>query len=157
MVVSYDEFASAFLDKIREYDFLDMAEENRTEIIDSYMHRALSEFKKNRKYDFKSTKDDILREFNFSSEPESVRKSLEEDIDEIVNIVSDGMVLQWLKPFKNSQDLLENALNTRDFSTYSPAELLKQIRETYNEVKKEYIQEIREYSYNHMDLGELHL
>lgn len=156
MVISYDEFTIAFLDKIKEYEFLDMPEEDRTSIIDGYMHRAFTEFKKNRRYDFTSTRDDEQRQFDFSDFEEKIIESLESDLDELVNIVSDGMILQWLKPYKNNQELLENALNTRDFTTYSPAELLKQVRGAYNEVRKEYNQEIREYSYNHMKLEELH-
>ena len=81
----------------------------------------------------------------------------EEDIGEIVDIVSEGMVVQWLKPYVYRQELLENALNTRDFTTYSPAELLKQVRSAYNGVQKDYTQMIREYSYNHGHLTDLHL
>lgn len=157
MVISYDEFTMAFLDKIKEYDFLDMPEEDREAIIDGYMHRAFTDFKKNRHYDFSSTRNDELREFDFSEAEDDVKERLAEDLDELIHIVSDGMVMQWLKPFKNNQELLENALNTRDFTTYSPAELLKQVRGAYEATRKEYIQSIREYSYNHMDLGELHL
>lgn len=157
MVISYDEFTAVFLDKIKEYEFLDMEEDDRTAIIDGYMHRAFTEFKKNRKYDFTSTRDDEERQFDFSDFDEDIQNSLSEDLDELIDIVSDGMILQWLKPYRNNQEILENYLNTRDFTTYSPAELLKQVRTTYYEVKKEYTQSIREYSYNHMKLEELHL
>lgn len=157
MLISYDEFTSVFLDKIKEYEFLDMPEEDRTAIIDGYMHRAFTEFKKNRRYDFTSTRDDENRQFDFSGFDDKTLESLSEDLDELINIISDGMVLQWLKPYRDNQEILENYLNTRDFTSYSPAELLKQVRTTYYDVRKEYIQSIREYSYNHMKLEELHL
>lgn len=159
MVILYDQFTEAFLFKIKEYDFLDMPEEDRINIIDGFMMRAFTEFNKilkRRQYNFPAVKDDTLRQFDFSDEEEFVLEQLEEDINEIVNIISDGMVLQWLKPFLNNQELLENALNTRDFTTYSPAELLKQVKGAYQHTRKEYNQFIREFSYNHMDLGELH-
>ena len=155
-VVSYDIFTEAFLDKIKEYEFLNLLEYNRDKMIDGFMKRALSEFKKNRKYDFIKTKNDEERVFDFSEQPVAIQDGLDNDIDELVDIVSDGMVCQWLKSYKNNQELLENILNTRDFTSYSPAELLKQVRGTYNEAHKEFIQKIREYSYNHMDLGDLH-
>lgn len=156
MTISYDDFTASFLEKIREYEFLSIPEENRITIIDGYMQRALNSFKKSIGYDFFSTKDDANRLFDFREKSEKEKETLADDIDDIVDIVSDGMVLQWLKPFKNNQENLESVLNTRDFTTYSPAELLRQISGVYNETKKEYIQRVREYSYDHMDLGALH-
>ena len=156
MVVSYDEFTSVFLDKIREYEFLSMEEEIRTDIIDGYMIRAFTEFRKNCRYNFLGVADNTERQFDFGNEPQDVQDKLAGDLSEIVNIVTDGMCLQWMKPYKNNQEILENVLNTRDFTLYSPSELLKQVRATYKELSNEYKQEIREYSYNHMNLEELH-
>ena len=65
--------------------------------------------------------------------------------------------MQWMKPFVYKQENLENVLNTVDFSTYSPSELLLRVGNAYDGVKKDYIQMIREYSYNHGDLTELHI
>lgn len=149
MSISYDVFTNAFLSKITEFEFIHLVEENRTAIVDGYMKRAISAFKKNCKYDLAGTGDDELREF-------SVDVS-ESDIDELVDIVSEGMVVQWLKPYVYKQELLENAINTRDFQTYSPAELLMRVGNAYAKAQKDYTQMIREYSYNHGDLSDLHL
>lgn len=157
MTISYDKFVEAFLFKIREYDFLEMPEEGRTAIIDGFLKRAFVAFRKNCKWKFYSNSDDELREYNIETEDEEEDKKLIEDIDELVEIVSEGMVLQWLKPFLYNQELLENALNTRDFSTYSPAELLHRVKEVHDGTQKSYIQGIREYSYNHNNLTELHI
>lgn len=149
MSVSYDVFAGAFLSKILEYDFVHLEEEQRTSVVDGYMKRAISSFKKICKYDLTLTADDELREFAVDIE--------DEDIDEIVDIVSEGMIVQWLKPFTYKQENLELVLNTRDFTTYSPAELLMRIGNAYAKVQKDYVQMMREYSYNHGDLTDLHL
>lgn len=149
MAVSYDAFTGAFLSKISEYDFINIPNEDRTAIVDGYMKRAIQAFKKNCKYDLVSTGDDTVREFTVDI--------AYTDIDEIVDIVSDGMIVQWLKPLAYKQELLENALNTRDFTTYSPAELLHRVSEVYTKAQKDYIRAIREYSYNNGKLSELHL
>lgn len=149
MRVPYDIFTDAFLSKITEYDFIKLNEHDRTSIIDGYMKRAIAGFKKNCKYDLHSTGDDTIREFNIDIP--------DEDIDEIAEIISEGMVVQWLKPHVNKQELLENVLNTKDFSTYSPAELLLRIGNAYSDAKKTYTQLIREYSYNNGDLTDLHI
>ena len=67
------------------------------------------------------------------------------------------MLVQWLKPFVYKQELLENVLNTKDFTTYSPAELLMRVGNAYSKAQKDYTQKIREYSFNHGDLTDLHL
>ncbi len=149
MSVSYDVFTGAFLSKITEFDLYDLAEVIRQDIVDGYMKRAISSFKKICKYDLSTTSDDTQREFNVDIKDES--------LDEIVDIVSEGMIVQWLKPYVYKQELLENVMNTRDFSTYSPAELLLRVGNAYAKAQKDYTQMIREYSYNNGDLSELHL
>jgi len=148
MSVSYDVFAQAFLDKVTEYDF-PIKDYERNGMIDRYMKRAISEFRKICKYDFSTTADDVVREFDVDVEPE--------DIDELADIISEGMLTQWMKPYVYKQENLESALNTRDFTTYSPAELLRQIKEAYSSAKRDFTNMMREYSYNHGDLTDLHL
>lgn len=150
MSISYDYFTGAFLSKISEYEFIKLRQENRTAIIDDYMKRSFAAFKHNCNYDFFTTSDDETRTFDVDVE------NLVE-LDEIADIVSEGMVVQWLKPYAYKQDLLESILNTRDFTTYSPAELLKQVGSAYAKAQKDFTQMIREYSYNHGNLTELHL
>ena len=94
-------------------------------------------------------RDEELREFTDDFE--------ESDIDEIADILSEGMLVGWLKPYVYRQELLENVLNTNDFTTYSPAELLLRVGNAYSKAQKDYTQGIREYSFNHGDLTELHL
>lgn len=148
MNLSYDTFTAAFLAKISEYDLLEMHTSERQEVIDGYLKAAVSMFKKNCRVDLFTTQDDTSREFTVDV--------ADEDVDELVDIVSEGMVLQWIKPFLYRQENLENLLNTRDFTLYSPANLLLRIGEAHKQVKQDYIQMIREYSYNHGDLTVLH-
>lgn len=148
MSVSYDVFTGAFLAKVTEYDF-PIGSFERNEMVDGYMKRAIAEFKKICKYDLTSTADDIIREFHVEVAPE--------DMDELANIISEGMLAQWMKPYVYRQENLENVLNTRDFTSYSPAELLLRIKDTYSMVQRGFTNMMREYSYNHGDLTDLHL
>lgn len=149
MSVPYDIFISDFLDKITEFEFVKIQPDNREGILDGYMKRAFAAFRKNCKYDFFTTYNDDSREFDVDI-PEN-------DLSEISEIVSEGMIVQWLKPYLHSQELLQNMLNTRDFTTYAPQELLKQVGNAYAKAQKDFTQMIREYSYNHGDLTRLHL
>lgn len=149
MSISYDAFTGAFLSKISEFEFINLSDDNKQSIVDGFFNRAITAFKKNCKYDLSSAKNDEDRiiDLDFS----------DEDVEELVDIISEGMVVQWLKPYVYQQELLQNLLNTNDFTTYSPAELLLRVGNAYTKAQKDYTQMIREYSYNHNDLGELHL
>lgn len=149
MSVPYSAFIGAFLAKVSDFDFAELCEDDRVFIVDGFMKRAVSAFRKNCKYDLSSTGDDELRVFSVEIP--------EEDLDEIADIVSEGMLVQWMKPFVYKQELLENVLNTKDFTTYSPAELLLRVRNAYKDAQRDFTNKIREYSYNHGDLGGLHL
>ena len=149
MSVPYDMFTKAFLAKVNEYDFVTMDMFDRNDLVDGYMKRAISHFRHVCKYDLSTTSDDIVREFFVDIE--------EDDMDEILDIVSEGMVAQWMKPYVYKQDSLEIFLNTRDFTAYSPAEMLLRIGEAYRAVNRNFTNMMREYSYNHGDLSDLHL
>lgn len=148
MAVPYETFIGAFLSKITEFDFVNMADLERDSIVDGYMKRAISEFGKVCKYDLAATADDTAREFGIDVS--------DQDVDELADIISEGMLVQWMKPFVYKQENLESVLNTRDFTTYSPAELLMRIGNAYATAKSDFINMVREYSYNHGDLTDLH-
>jgi hypothetical protein len=149
MAVSYDVFINTFLSKITEYEFIKLDDKSAEEILDGFLKRAVSEFKAVCKYDLVNTRNDVLREFDIEIS--------DSDLDEIADIISEGMVVQWLKGYVNKQENLENVMNTRDFITYSPAELLMRVGNAYTQAKKDYTQMIREYSYVHGDLTTLHI
>ena len=149
MSVPYDKFTEAFLAKITEYDFVNMKDFERNNLIDGYMKRAIAAFRHINPYDLSSTADDNIREFNVDIPAE--------EIDELVDIISEGMLAQWMKPYTYKQENLEMALNTRDFTTCSPAELLNRISSAYAKVQKDFVSMMREYSYNHGDLTDLYL
>lgn len=148
-MVSYDVFIEAFLSKITEYKFLTLPEKNRTATVDGYLKRAVSEFRHNCEYDLFSTPNDKTREFEVDVGGA--------DLDELVQIISEGMVAEWMKQYQFNQDLLQNVLNTRDFTTYSPAELQLRVGNARRQAHADFIQMIREYSYNHGNLRGLHI
>ena len=148
MGVPYNLFTGAFLGKVTEYEFGRLDPYNRTVTVDGYMKRACSQFNHICKYDL-SRYDDLIREF--------LIEIPEDEIDEIVDIISEGMLVQWMKSYVYHADNLQNVLNTSDFTSYSPAELLYRITNAYNTCKKDFTNMMREYSYNHGDLSDLSL
>lgn len=151
MTVSYDTFTEAFLNKITEYKFIRLPQENRQAMVDGYMKRACSQFSEVCKYNIANGGDDYARTFDFGD------VITEDELWEIVDIVSDGMVVQWFYQYFYKQENLENMITTADYSRYSPAELTYRITNAYKLCRKEFTNRIREYSYRHGDLTDLHL
>lgn len=149
MSVSYDEFTGAFLAKVSEYEFVHLKEEVATDLIDGYMKRACAKLAEVCKYDL-SHCDDDAREY-------PIEGATEMEIDEILDIVSEGMVYQWMKSMIYKQENLELMLNMSDYTSYSPAELTKQVKAVYADVRDNFINMVNEYSYRHGDLTDLHL
>lgn len=135
MSVPYDMFINAFLGKVTEYDFINLDEYDRNNIVEGYMKRACSQFDKICKYNL-TDQDDIVRRFNIDIP--------DDEIDEILDIVSEGMLVQWMKPYVFKQDNLVQLLNTKDFTAYSPAELFRQVNSAYSSVSKNFTNAMRE-------------
>lgn len=148
MSVPYDLFAGAFLSKITEYNFIHLDEYNCITVVDQYMKVACSQFNKVCKYDLVAGDNDA-RELKADIPAD--------ELTEIVDIISTGMVVQWLQPYMYRSENLENILNTADYSMYSPSELLYRVREVYQMAQRDFRSMIKEYSYNHGDLTNLAL
>lgn len=149
MTVSYDVFTEAFLAKITEYRFQTFTEKNRQALVDGYIKRVCAKFGEVCKYDLMNG-DDESRTF----ELDGINPG---ELAEITDIVSEGMLVQWMKPYVFMQKNLEMILVTSDHSVHSQAELLNRVTSLYSLCEKNYINMVREYSYRHGDLTELHV
>ena len=138
----YKAFIDTFLDKISDYKLLNYEDYLVDELAVGYMKRVCTKFDKICQADL-SQQDD--NEYAFLSD---------EIDDEIIDIVTDGMVVEWLRQYVNNSDNLENILNTKDFTMYSSKNLLAEIKSLYQDEQKAFTNSMREYSYNHGDLSD---
>lgn len=149
MTVSYDVFTEAFLAKVTEYKFSAFSENNRQALVDGYIKRACAKFSEVCEYDIMNG-DDETRTITIDGLTPG-------ELVEIVDIVSEGMLVQWMKPYVYMQKNLEMILVTSDHSVHSQAELVNRITSLYSLCVKNYTNMVREYSYRHGDLTGLHL
>ena len=130
----YKAFIDTFLDKISDYKLLNYEDYLVDELAVGYMKRVCTKFDKICQADL-SQQDD--NEYAFLSD---------EIDDEIIDIVTDGMVVEWLRQYVNNSDNLENILNTKDFTMYSSKNLLAEIKSLYQDEQKAITNSMREYS-----------
>lgn len=139
MATPYSDIYDCFLSRVTDYGFLSLIDSDKEDILCKYMILACAKFNRLCKVDL-SDRDDEAMIFNNSLS------------DEIIDIITTGMVVEWLKPKYYFDDHLRNVLNTNDYKlASSPANMLSAIRETYKETNKEFKAMMREYSFNHKD------
>lgn len=136
MATPYSDVFNVFLGKITDYDLPKFNDIDREDILEGYMVSACVKFNKVCLVDLYDRNNDS-KQFNNDLD------------DEIIDIITENMLVEWLKPKLLSTENLENALSTKDFSLFSPANLLGNIRETMKEIRKEAKVLINNYSFNH--------
>ena len=140
---NYEEVFAEFKDKITDPDLITFAEDLQTEILVAYMKKAISKCKRVVKTVDLGNRDDELMVFG------------DELPDEVMDIITEWMTVFWLQPFVNNIENLRNNLSTKDFSVFSPANLLEKIGDRYDTSYKRARSIMNEYSYIISDMKEL--
>lgn len=144
MATPYSKVRLKFLEKISDFNISEFIDSEKDAIIDGYMISSCSHFDKC-KVDL-SDRDDALEEFNGNL------------TDKIIEIIVEGMIVEWLKPKVLHTDNLSNFLNGKDLSLASaPSAILKEVKDTLKMSREEFKRLIKEYSYNSSNLSELTL
>lgn len=139
-MTAYTTIYNSFLDKVNDYDLADMTAELAQTSMRGWLNQAVVRFLESCKKDLTQTE-----EGGFT-----------EDLDLMeIDILTEGMVEAWLKPIRNNLDLLRNALSTKDFATFSPANLLDKVNDTYSMAHANFLSRIKEYSFIRNDVGDL--
>jgi hypothetical protein len=117
-MTSYDEVRDFFLNKITSFEIAQLFDDEANEVTDKYLKIAISRFY-NCIQDL-NNRDDINRTFN-------ITLSLQEQ-----NILASLMGLEWLSPKLLHEEKLSNSLGSRDYTSYSPANLLDKLTNLKN-------------------------
>lgn len=140
MATEFDTVYGAFLGKVSDYDLADMAETDAKAVMSDYLQQAVGKFGESCKKDLTAV----------------TGESFDADLTYFeIDIISELMVEGWCKPRLYNLDLLRNKLSTKDFTTFSPANLLDKVREVYEQSHKRARSMINEYSYRENNIGEL--
>lgn len=144
MATPYSEIYEAFIYKVKAYDLLMLLDEDREDILFVYMKAVCKRIAKKVK--------DYVDLLKFDDELKEFKNEIDYDL---IDIIAECMITEWLRPQMYSDELLESRLNTKDFTEYSPAKLIEQIRYVYEMSKKESLVAINNYTFSHGDIAEL--
>ncbi len=142
MATEYAKIYSRFLAKISDYDILKFEVDDRELILENYLISSIVSFKRICEIDL-SDRDDNLKQFN-------------QDLDdEIIEILSIGMLSEWITPKVLNSEILRKNLNTKDWQQFSDANLIKELSALKERVDKQHKKMIVNYSYNVADFSKL--
>lgn len=140
MATDFSVVYGSFLSKVTDTDLSDMTEQDANSVMSDLLKQATVKFSESCKKDLSD-----VTATGFVS-----------DLDDYeVDILSELMVEAWYKPHINYTDLLRNKLSTKDFTTFSPANLQKENRESYELAHKRARSMINEYSFRMNNIGDL--
>lgn len=140
---SYETVFAEFKDKITDPDLIAFAEELQTEMLTAYMKKAIGKCKR------------IVKTIDLTNRNDELMQFDAEMSDEVLDIITEWMTVFWLEPFVNNIENLRNSLSTKDFSVFSPANLLEKIGDRYDKSYKRARSITNEYSYFIADMKEL--
>ncbi|RKJ79679.1 hypothetical protein D7X33_07315 [Butyricicoccus sp. 1XD8-22] len=139
MATKYDEVYRKFLSRISDYDFLEFDVSTQYAIMHDYLTSAAADFNDVCRVDL-DDRDELILQFN----TDLTKKEVE--------ILAVGMVCYWLEPKVLSTDNLRNALNTKDYTVFSPSKLFEQIQNAYHTASQQFRFLKNMYSYRNGDL-----
>lgn len=161
MATTYVTIYEEFLDKITDPDLLLLADNIQDEIKKSYLEYSVRKCTRyvSPKYDLSNRTTVPISEADSRYSQYSTNNTEEafaDDLDEhVIVMLTEYMVEAWLKPYLNNADLLRLHMNTKDFSTTSPANLVDKIGARYDEARRRARSLRNEYTYIINDVSNL--
>ena len=126
--------------RFRDYDFCHMNDLDINEVLFAYLRSAISDFSPVCEIDLN----------DFDAEAEEFNQDLDNEVQEILSL---GISFYWISTQIMNQELLRNSLSTKDYSYFSPANLLRESQTLRDSLRKEYRDRITQYTYHHADLA----
>lgn len=142
MGTKFEDVYERYRARVRNYDFLDYNSITRDIFQYDLLMMSISDFEDVCKQDLNDKEDELL---TFNIELSNREK----------DILALGMVLHFIEPYVYNTDSLQNALNTKDFSLYSPANLLEKMTDLMTTTEYRLKREINLYSFRNGDISSL--
>lgn len=140
MATSYIDVIDRAQYRITDYDVLKRAFQDHYSLMERYLMSAVSDFRPHCIYDL-TDRNEAEKVFNANLD------------DECLEILALGISYYWLSSRSLSSELLANRLSTKEYSFFSPAALLGQVKELRDAVQDEFRRAMVLYTYRHGDIS----
>jgi hypothetical protein len=120
----YSEVYENFLEKVTDYGYISLTDAEIDAQLKIYLKSAIQKFLNYCEQDL-TNRSDTTATFNITL------------TDEEIEILAMFMVLGWLNPQVNSQQLLKEKFGNRDYNLFSSSNLLKEMKDLKKEITGE--------------------
>lgn len=134
MATTFESIYARCRGRIRDYDKEGYTDEMFKAVEKDLLQSAIDDFADICTQDL-TDYDEELEEFNITL----TRKEQ--------GILALSMIVHWLEPYVYNSDALKNAMSTKDFSMFSPAKLLEQMKGLLDQSQKKLKAEMNLYSF----------
>ena len=142
MPTSFSSIYDRAVFKFTDYTFLTTAADIKKDVLWRYLQSAIVDFTP------------IYQENGLTYDVE--KQEFDADLpDEVQEILALGIAYYWLSGQVLTRSLLKNILHNKDYTSYSPANLLKEVQSLKDGLGNEYRGKINTYSVRHGNIQEL--
>ena len=131
--LNYSDIYSSLFTKIEAYDFIDLSEETLNEFLCNWLHSAtMTPYVRKL---FKTVVfDDEIAELSYE-----MKYIVDEESDKefVIEVLSLGMAINWLKPKINSITNINQFFGSKDEKFFSQSQHLSELRALLNDFKKQ--------------------
>lgn len=141
--LAYDSIFSQFLGYISDYDIASLDFSDANEFMSECLHKALAKPYIRRLFSSSSLDDEIQMfqfEMKYVVEPSA-------DLDFVQDILSKGMVIEWLQPQVKSKNLTAQIFTGKEQKFFSQANHLSELRNLLEDAQLEQRKLIRDRGY----------
>lgn len=138
MPTKFEEIYNRAIFKFTDYTFLTSQADCKTTALQKYLQSAVVDFEHVSKVNL--AYDTELKEF------------YEKLGNEECEILALGVAYYWLSAQLLNRELLKNRIHNSDYNSYSPANLLKEIRSLKDDVEQQFYGKINTYSFYHSQI-----
>lgn len=142
MATPFSEIYERAIFKFADRNLLKLTDEEREKVLEKFLLSAEIRFSNVCRIDL-SDKDNKKKQYNNTLDEASIE------------ILALGVAYFWLRNRVMRVELMKNNLSTKDFTVFSNANLLKEVRTTRDTIYKEWIGLMNDYSFRNGDIANL--
>lgn len=136
MPTKFKEIYERAVFKITDHSFLNVCPELKEAVLQKYLLSAI--------VDFQHACQINLNNYDLGNEQFNVELD-----NEMIEILALGIAFYWLNAQALNRQLLRNVIHNKDYTSYSPANLLKEIRTLRDSIEQDYRGKINTYSFRY--------
>ena len=141
--ITYKDVFESFLDKVTDFDFVDINIDDAYELFASHLHAVVAQPYVRRLFS-SITLDDKVQDIDFEM---SYPTDVNADTDFVIEVLARGVVVEWLKPQVRSKVNVAQFFGTKEERFFSQANHLAEARALLSDVEAELRKLIRDRGY----------